>query len=84
MHWQRFKFVIPMMVIVAVSSVYMLNEFHPLVPKSDKTYIVIGATVVAGVISYFLFPQASEKNRNDYWPDRTELPFFKKRDNTRE
>lgn len=79
MHWQRFKFVIPMMVIVAATAVYMLGEFHPLVASRERWLIVLGATIFAGVISYFLFPQASEDNRDDYWPDRTDINFLKKK-----
>ncbi|HJH10350.1 MAG TPA: hypothetical protein K8V30_01435 [Metalysinibacillus jejuensis] len=79
MQWKRFKFVIPMMVIVAATAFYMLGEFHPLVESQERTWIIIGATIVAGIISYFLFPQASEDNRDDYWPDRTEINFLKKK-----
>lgn len=75
MEKKRFKYVIPMMVIVAISATFMLNKYHTAVPMSSRVYIIIGATLFAGIISYFLFPQASENKADDYWPGQENSPY---------
>lgn len=52
-----FKFVIPIMIIVAWASWTMLSRNHTDVPEDTRVYISIGAVIVSGIISYFLFPK---------------------------
>lgn len=59
---RAFKFVIPIMIIVAWASWLMLSKNFTDVPEQTRLYITIGAVVVSGVISYFLFPE-NEKPR---------------------
>lgn len=66
MEKKRFKFVIPVMVIVAIGSVYMLNNYYAEVPSIDRLLITIVATLGSGVLAYFLFPQ--EGKADDEWP----------------
>lgn len=51
------KFVVPIMLIVAPVSWIMLNKYHTEVPEVSRVLITVGAVVVSGVISYFLFPR---------------------------
>lgn len=69
MEKKRFKFVIPIMVIVAISSMYMVENYYAEVPSLNQLLITIGATLLSGVIAYFLFPQQGENNVDDRWPD---------------
>ncbi len=57
---RAFKFVIPIMIIVAWASWLMLSKNFTDVPEQTRLYITIGAVVVSGVISYFLFPENEE------------------------
>jgi ABC-type transport system involved in cytochrome c biogenesis permease component len=68
MEKKRFKFVIPVMVIVAIGSVYMLRNYYAEVPDLDQLLITIGATLVSGVLAYFLFPQQGENKIDDRGP----------------
>ena len=52
-----FKFVVPIMLIVAPVSWIMLNKYHTEVPELSRVFITIGAVVVSGIIAYFLFPR---------------------------
>ncbi|MEG0259547.1 MAG: hypothetical protein RR595_02945 [Lysinibacillus sp.] len=65
---KRFKFVIPVMVIVTMSAIFMLERFYPEVPGTDRIFITIGATLISGVIAYFLFPQQGEEEIDDRGP----------------
>lgn len=59
---------IPIMVIVAWASWALLNRSYSDVPETTRVYITIGAVVVSGIISYFLFPtdeERREENRTD-------------------
>ncbi|AOV06486.1 hypothetical protein [Sporosarcina pasteurii] len=56
-----FKFVIPIMLIVAWASWAILNRNHTDVPEETRIYITIGAVIVSGIISYFLFPKNEEE-----------------------
>lgn len=51
------KFVVPIMIIVMGTSWIMLNRSHDEVPGLTRVYITIGATIVSGIVSYFLFPK---------------------------
>lgn len=66
---KRFKFVIPIMVIVALSAVFMINEYYAEVPNVNRLFIIIGATLLSGVLAYFLFPQEGENKVDDRWPE---------------
>ncbi|KOP79747.1 MULTISPECIES: hypothetical protein [Lysinibacillus] len=68
MEKKRFKFVIPVMVIVAIGSVYMLRNYYAEVPDLDQLLITICATLVSGVLAYFLFPQQGEDKIDDRGP----------------
>ncbi|MGN4123612.1 hypothetical protein ACMGD3_00965 [Lysinibacillus sphaericus] len=68
MEKKRFKFVIPVMVIVAIGAVYMLNNYYAEVPDIDQLLIIIGATLISGVLAYFLFPQQGENKVDDRGP----------------
>lgn len=68
MEKKRFKFVIPVMVIVAIGSVYMLNNYYAEVPDLNQLLITIGASLVSGVLAYFLFPQQGENKIDDRGP----------------
>ncbi|MBG9454543.1 hypothetical protein ABE61_10870 [Lysinibacillus sphaericus] len=68
MEKKRFKFVIPVMVIVAIGSVYMLRNYYAEVPDLDQLLITICATLVSGVLAYFLFPQQGEDKVDDRGP----------------
>ncbi|MEO4055300.1 acyltransferase [Solibacillus sp. CAU 1738] len=65
----RLKFVIPLSVIVGVSAGYMLFNFHQDVPSLHKFLIILGASALAAIISYFLFPQEGD-NPDDVGPYR--------------
>ncbi|MFJ7953294.1 hypothetical protein ACIQZG_17415 [Lysinibacillus sp. NPDC096418] len=68
MEKKRFKFVIPVMVIVAVSAMFMIDKYYAEVPSLDRILITIGATLLSGVLAYFLFPQQGENKVDDHWP----------------
>lgn len=68
MEKKRFKFVIPVMVIVAIGSVYMLTNYYAEVPDLNQLLITICATLVSGVLAYFLFPQQGENKVDDRGP----------------
>jgi len=68
MEKKRFKFVIPVMVIVAIGSVYMLTNYYADVPDLNQLLITICATLVSGVLAYFLFPQQGENKVDDRGP----------------
>lgn len=68
MEKKRFKFVIPVMVIVAISAMFMIDKYYAEVPSLDRVLITIGATLLSGVLAYFLFPQQGENKVDDHWP----------------
>lgn len=61
---RAFKFVVPIMIIVAWASWAMLSRNHTDVPADTRVLITLGAVVVSGIISYFLFPK-NEGKRED-------------------
>lgn len=63
----RLKFVVPLTVVVVVSSTIMVFNRFEEVPSLHKFFILAGAGVFTAVISYFLFPQRSE-GTNDRGP----------------
>ena len=66
----RLKFVIPLTVVVFVSANFMLFTKYKSIPSSDKLFIIIGATILSAILSYFLFPQDKQERPDD-------LPFKK-------
>lgn len=54
---ERLKFVIPVAVIVFISSNWMLFTKYAALESFDKFMIMIGATILSSIIAYFLFPQ---------------------------
>lgn len=58
---RAFKFVVPIMIIVAWASWAMLSRNHTDVPEDTRVLITIGAVVVSGIISYFLFPKNEDE-----------------------
>ncbi|WP_342513722.1 histidine kinase [Sporosarcina sp. FSL K6-1522] len=58
---RAFRFIIPVMLIVGVFSWMMLNKSHQDVPETSRVWITIGAVIVSGIISYFLFPKDEGK-----------------------
>lgn len=54
---RAFKFVIPIMVIIAWVSWVTLARDHAAVPEKIRVYITIGAVLLSGIISYYLFPK---------------------------
>lgn len=68
MEKKRCKFVIPIMVIVAISALYMIHTYYGEVPNVHRVFIISGATLLSGVLAYFLFPQQGEHQVDDHWP----------------
>lgn len=66
-HKGRLKFVLPLSLGVAVASYLMLVNNYAEVGDRDRILIVIGATILTAIISYFLFPQDGD-NPNDRGP----------------
>ena len=54
---RAFKFVIPIMLIVGVYSWMKLDKSYSEVPETSRILITIGAIIVSGIISFFLFPK---------------------------
>ncbi|MCZ2259209.1 histidine kinase [Sporosarcina sp. G11-34] len=50
------------MVIVATVSLYMLNRNYADLPGTTQLLITVGAMIVSGIISYFLFPRDENEN----------------------
>ena len=51
---KRLNVVIPIMIIVAILSTWILGRDHSAVPLASRIFITIGGTIVSGIISYFL------------------------------
>lgn len=68
MEKKRYKFVVPVMVIVSFTANYMINKEYSTIPVFHKVLIITGATLFSGIISYFLFPKDDGKDRVDRGP----------------
>lgn len=66
-HKGRLKFVLPLSLGVGIASYIMLANNYQEVVDRDRILIVIGAFILTGIISYFLFPQEGD-NPNDRGP----------------
>lgn len=65
---KRLKYVIPLTVVVAVTSTMMIFNRFPEVPSLHKFLILVSATISTAIISYFLFPQPGENRPEDRGP----------------
>jgi len=54
---RAFKFVIPVMLLVGGFGWMKLTKEFQEVPELTRLAIIIGAMILSGVISYFLFPK---------------------------
>ncbi|MED4203537.1 histidine kinase [Neobacillus mesonae] len=61
MKQKRFTYVIPIMIVVMAVALWMLNEEYSNIQLGIRLLISIGAALLSGVISYFLFPENEEK-----------------------
>lgn len=52
-----FKFAVPIMAIVATLAWTTLGNNHPDVPYQSRVLITVGAALLSGIISFFLFPK---------------------------
>ena len=57
----RFKVVIPIMIIVAILSTWILGRDHSTVPVESRILITIGGTLISGIISYILLGNKEDK-----------------------
>ncbi|MEG0380326.1 MAG: acyltransferase [Kurthia sp.] len=57
-----FKFALPLAVVVAVSSLMMLNGQYEEVPMENRVLITIGATVIAFIVAFILFCLKDKSN----------------------
>jgi len=51
------KFAIPIMLIVAGIAWWYLNKEFQEVPELHRLYMAIGAALLSGILSWFLFPE---------------------------
>jgi hypothetical protein len=51
---KRFKFIIPIMIVVLVLAIWYLNKEYTEVPMSSRIMISIGGSILSGIISFFL------------------------------
>lgn len=54
-------FPLPIAIIVYLLSAWWLNKYYVDIESNIRTYLAIGAALVSGVISYFLFPNEPEE-----------------------
>ncbi|MBN8192183.1 histidine kinase [Bacillus sp. NTK074B] len=52
--------IIPIMILVAVASYWMLGKYYSEIELGSKVMLIIGGTVLSGVISFFLFKEDKE------------------------
>ncbi|WJY26973.1 MULTISPECIES: hypothetical protein [Sporosarcina] len=60
---RAFKFIIPIALLVGGIAWVMLSRNYTDVPVMSRLYITIGAMIVSGVISFFLFPKDEGERR---------------------
>lgn len=49
--------IIPIMILVAVASYWMLGKYYSEIEFGSKIMLTIGGTLLSGVISFFLFKE---------------------------
>ncbi|MDX8342739.1 MULTISPECIES: histidine kinase [Bacillaceae] len=57
---KRFTMIIPIMILVAVASYWMLGKYYSEIELGSKIMLIIGGTLLSGVISFFLFKEDKE------------------------
>ncbi|MCH1624492.1 histidine kinase [Fredinandcohnia quinoae] len=57
MNSKRFSVVIPVSIMVGLIAMWMLNKDFAEIDLSIRLLIAMGATLLSGVITYFLFPK---------------------------
>jgi hypothetical protein len=57
------KFSVPIALLVAGISWYMLHNNFQEVPGMTRIWITVGAAILSGVIALFLFPKDEDKGR---------------------
>ncbi|MBP2241028.1 heme/copper-type cytochrome/quinol oxidase subunit 4 [Cytobacillus eiseniae] len=58
---KKLSFVIPIMIVVAILAIWMLNKDYAEIDFQIRLVIALGAALLSGVISYFLFAFDKEK-----------------------
>ncbi|MCM3444467.1 hypothetical protein AB3Z07_27490 (plasmid) [Metabacillus halosaccharovorans] len=58
---KRFKFVIPMTIVVFAWALWILEKDHSTVPLYIRILISLGGALVSGILTYFLMRQDSGK-----------------------
>lgn len=58
---KRMTFSIPIMAIVGIAALWMLNKSYSEIALSIRILIALGAVLLSGGISYFLFPNEEGK-----------------------
>jgi len=58
-----FKFAVPIALLVAGISWWMLHKNHQEVPGMSRVWITVGAAILSGMIAHFLFPKNEDKKR---------------------
>jgi Na+-translocating ferredoxin:NAD+ oxidoreductase RnfD subunit len=53
--------IIPIMFLVAVASYCMLDKYYSEIEFGSKIMLIIGGTLLSGVISFFLFKEDREE-----------------------
>ena len=75
---KRFKYVIPVMVVVAIGSIIMLTTKYEEVATKDAILIGVVATIFSGMIAYQIFPNNDEK-KPDPKPNNADKKVVKKK-----
>jgi Na+-translocating ferredoxin:NAD+ oxidoreductase RnfD subunit len=57
---KRFTMIIPIMILVAVASYWMLGKYYSEIELGSKIMLIIGGTLLSGLISFFLFKEDRE------------------------
>lgn len=61
----RFKFVIPTMIVVFLLAMWLLGKDYSMVPIHIRILIAVGGSLLSGVLSYFLMQhEGSSKDKN--------------------
>jgi len=55
-----FKFAVPIALLVAGISWWMLSKNFQEVPGTSRVWMTIGAAILSGIIAHFLFPKSED------------------------
>ncbi|MEQ2525226.1 histidine kinase [Robertmurraya yapensis] len=61
MKTKRITLMMPIMIIVGIAAFWMLDTGYSEISSSIQLIITLGAVVLSGIISYFLFPENEKK-----------------------